>query len=72
LTYPISGVLDLRGASKPVQFVFARASCKKPGVACPIHASGRISRIAFGMTRYQLVVGDAVDIAVDMRLQASL
>jgi polyisoprenoid-binding protein YceI len=67
----LSGVLDLRGVSKPVRFVFAKAGCNQPGVACPIHATGSVSRSAFGMTRYKLVVGDAVDIAVDVRLRKS-
>jgi polyisoprenoid-binding protein YceI len=64
----LSGELNLRGTSRPVRFVFAKATCGQPGLACPIHAVGRISRSAFGMTRYKLIVGDAVDIAVDMRL----
>jgi polyisoprenoid-binding protein YceI len=51
--------------------VFAKAGCKQPGVTCPIHAAGTISRNAFGMTRYRLVVGDDVDIAVDVRLPKS-
>lgn len=67
----LSGVLDLRGVSKPVRFVFDKAACDQPGVACPIHAAGRISRSAFGMTRYKLVVGDNVDIVVDMRFRVS-
>ena len=64
-----SGVLDLHGVSKPVEFVFGTAGCKHPGVDCPIHVTGRISRYAFGMTRYKLVVRDEVDIAVDVRLR---
>jgi polyisoprenoid-binding protein YceI len=67
----LSGVLDLRGVSKPVDFVFAKADCQQPGVACPIRATGKISRSAFGMTRYKLVLGDDVDIEVDVRLHAS-
>jgi polyisoprenoid-binding protein YceI len=67
----LSGVLDLRGVSKPVRFVFRKAACEQPGVTCPIHAAGTISRNAFGMTRYKLIVRDEVDIAVDMRLRAS-
>jgi polyisoprenoid-binding protein YceI len=65
----LSGVLDLRGVSKPVRFEFGKARCGQPGVACPIHAAGRISRNAFGMTRYKLLVRDDVDIAVDVRLR---
>lgn len=67
----LSGVLDLRGVSQPVRFVFGKAACSQPGVACPIRAAGRISRKAFGMTRYMLVVGDNVDIAVDIRFRTS-
>jgi polyisoprenoid-binding protein YceI len=67
----ISGVLDLRGVSKPVQFVFGKAGCRQPGVTCPIHAAGTISRNAFGMTRYNLIVRDDVEIAVDVRLRKS-
>ena len=67
----LAGVLDLRGASKPVRFVFDKAACQQPGVACPIHAAGRISRSDFGMTKYKLIVGDDVDIAVGMRLRLS-
>jgi polyisoprenoid-binding protein YceI len=67
----ISGVLDLRGVSKSVNFVFAKAGCQQPGITCPIRATGSISRNAFGMTRYRLIVGDDVDIAVDVRLHLS-
>lgn len=67
----ISGVLDLRGVGKPVLFVFAKAACQQPGVTCPIHATGRISRNAFEMTRYNLIVRDDVEIAVDVRLRIS-
>ena len=42
---------------------------RHPGVACPIHVTGKISRNAFGMTQYKLVVRDAVDIAVEVRLR---
>jgi polyisoprenoid-binding protein YceI len=65
----LSGVLDLRGVSQSVRFVFGKAGCRQPGFACPIHATGRISRNAFGMTRYNLIVRDDVDIAVDVRLR---
>ena len=67
----LSGVLDLRGVGNPIRFVFAKAGCRQPGVTCPIHAAGRISRSAFGMTRYTLLVGDDVDIAVEMRLRVN-
>lgn len=67
----LSGVLDLRGVSKPVTFVFGKSHCQQPGAACPIRATGTISRNAFGMTRYKLLVRDDVEIAVDMRLRIS-
>jgi polyisoprenoid-binding protein YceI len=67
----LSGVLDLHGVSKPARFVVAKADCHQPGVTCPILAAGTISRSAFGMTRYKLVVGDNVDIAVDVCLPKS-
>jgi polyisoprenoid-binding protein YceI len=67
----VSGVLDLRGMSKPVRFVFGTADCQQPGAACPLRAAGTISRYAFGMTRYKWVVRDEVDIAVDVSLQIS-
>ena len=68
----LEGVLDLRGVSRPVRFVFGKAGCLQPGVACPIHAAGRLSRNAFGMTRYAMLVRDDVDIAVDVRLRKPL
>jgi len=65
----VSGVLDLHGVSKPVQFVFGKAGCRQPGVQCPIHATGRISRKAFGITRYPFVVRDDVDITVAVAMR---
>lgn len=66
----LDGVLELRGMSKPVHFVLAKSGCAQPGLACPIHAAGRISRRAFGMTRMLLLVRDDVEFTFDVRLQA--
>lgn len=67
----LDGMLELRGVSKPVRFVLAKSTCAQPGVACPIHAAGRVSRSAFGMTRMLLLVRDNVEFAFDARLEAS-
>lgn len=65
----ISGALDLRGVSNQVQFVFAKAGCAQPGFSCALHAAGKISRNAFGMTRYKMLVQDNVDIVIDVRFR---
>jgi polyisoprenoid-binding protein YceI len=57
--------------SKPVRFAFGKAGCEQPGRTCPIHATGKISRNEFGMTRYKLIVRDDVEIAVDVLLRTS-
>jgi len=66
----LDGILELRGVSKPVRFVLAKSACAQPGVACPIHAAGRISRREFGMTRMQLLVRDNVEFTFDALLRA--
>lgn len=66
----LDGILELRGVSKPVRFVLAKSSCAQPGVACPIYATGRISRREFGMTRMQLLVRDNVEFTFDALLRA--
>ena len=66
----LDGLLELRGVSKQVRFVLAKSECAQPGAACPIHAVGRISRRAFGMTRMLWLVRDDVEFAFDARLQA--
>jgi len=66
----LDGLLELRGVNKPVRFVLAKSDCAQAGVGCPIHAAGRISRRAFGMTQMLLLVRDNVEFAFDARLQA--
>lgn len=66
----LDGLLEVRGVSKPVRFVLAKSDCAQPGVGCPIHAAGRISRRAFGMARMLWLVRDNVEFAFDARLQA--
>lgn len=63
----LDGVLELRGVAKPVRFVLVKSACVQPGVACPIHAVGRVSRRAFGMTRMLLLVRDDVEFSFDVR-----
>lgn len=67
---PLDGLLELRGVNKPVRFMLAKSDCAQAGVGCPIHAAGRISRRAFGMTQMLLLVRDNVEFAFDARLQA--
>ena len=66
----LDGLLELRGVNKPVHFELAKSDCAQPGVACPIHSAGRISRRAFGMTQMLWLVRDNVEFAFDARLQA--
>jgi polyisoprenoid-binding protein YceI len=66
----LDGMLELRGLNRPVHFVLAKSDCAQPGTGCPIHAAGRISRRAFGMTRMMWLVRDDVEFAFDARLQA--
>jgi polyisoprenoid-binding protein YceI len=66
----LDGVLELRGVSKPVHFVLAKSDCTQPGLGCPIHAAGQVSRRAFGMTRMLLLVRDNVEFAFNARLRA--
>ena len=65
----LDGLLELRGVNKLVHFVLAKSDCAQPGEACPIHAAGRISRRAFGMTQMLWLVRDNVEFAFDARLQ---
>ena len=66
----LDGLLEVRGVNKPVRFELAKSDCAQPGAGCPIHAVGRISRRAFGMTRMLWLVRDDVEFAFDVRLRA--
>lgn len=58
----LPGTLTLRGISRPVSFTLAAADCDQPGYACPLVASGSISRSPFGMRSRLGTVGDRVSL----------
>lgn len=54
------GEVTLRGITRPIRFQVQPADCQRPGLECPMRASGEISRSAFGMDSHRMAMSDAV------------
>ena len=65
----ISGTLQLRGVARRVAFAVDPAGCDEPGVDCPIHVSGLVSRREFGMEAYRAWLHDPVGFDFRVRLR---
>ena len=64
----IAGHLTLRGLRRPVSFLLLPSACARPGLDCELQVHGRVSRKAFGMSAYRVLVRDEVDVRFRMRL----
>lgn len=62
------GLLTLRGITRPVQLVIEAANCPRPGLDCPVRASGEVKRSEFGMDARRVVLGDKVELQFSVRL----
>lgn len=65
----IAGHLTLRGLRRPVSFLLLPSDCARPGLDCDLQVHGRVSRKAFGMSAYRVLVRDEVDVRFRMRLR---
>ena len=59
----------LRGLGRPVSFLLLPSDCARPGLDCDLQVHGRVSRKAFGMSAYRVLVRDQVDVRFRMRLR---
>jgi polyisoprenoid-binding protein YceI len=64
----VGGELTLRGHTGPIQMHVDSAECGAPGYDCPVSGRGTVSRTAYGMDGWQLVVGDRVTFLLQIRL----
>jgi polyisoprenoid-binding protein YceI len=65
----LAGDLTLRGRTRRVAFRVEPSTCADPGLSCPIHVRGTVSRRAFGMTAQRLWLRDAVGFDFHARLR---
>ena len=63
------GQLTLRGVTRAVSFRLLPATCARPGRDCDLQVQGTISRHAFGMNAYRVLLTDNVDFHIRVRLQ---
>lgn len=65
----LHGLLSLRGVTQPASFALQPARCARPGVDCPVEASGEVQRSEFGMNARRWAVSDKVKLALRFRLR---
>lgn len=65
------GEVTLRGITQPLRFQVQPPECTRPGLDCPMRASGEISRSAFGMDSHRLAMGDTVHLDFQLWLPPS-
>lgn len=64
----VEGELTLRGVSGGIRMVVDSSECETPGYDCPVAGRGTVSRAAYGMDGWQVVVGDRVTFVLQIRL----
>lgn len=67
----VAGELTLRGHTGAIQMHVDSAECGAPGYDCPVSGRGTVSRTAYGMDGWQLVVGDRVTFLLQIRLDGA-
>lgn len=65
----LRGQLSMRGVTLPASFALQPSRCARPGLDCPIEASGEVQRSEFGMTARRWAVSDKVKLALRFRLR---
>jgi len=63
----MNGELRMHGVARRERFVLAPAACAQPGHDCPIVASGRVSRKAYGLDGWRWALADRVRFRLDVR-----
>jgi polyisoprenoid-binding protein YceI len=64
----LEGRLRMHGVEHRERFVLAPAGCDRPGVDCPILATGRVSRHDYGLDGWRWALADPVRFRIDVRL----
>lgn len=67
----LDGTVTIRDISRRERFRIRPADCERPGLDCPVQASGRVQRHHYGMRRMQLLLRDDVVFDLSIRLQAA-
>ncbi len=62
------GEVTLRGITRPIRFQVQASECPRPGLDCPMRASGEISRSAFGMDSHRMAMSDTVHLEFQLWL----
>lgn len=68
----LDGTVTIRDISRRERFRIRPADCDRPGLDCPVQASGRVQRRHYGMRRMQLLLRDEVVLDLSIRLQAAV
>ncbi|WP_462114671.1 YceI family protein [Lysobacter xanthus] len=63
----LAGELRLHGTARRERFELAPATCDAPGRACPILATGRVSRDDYGLDGWRWALADRVRFRLDVR-----
>ena len=67
----VDGWLTLRGQRLPLRLRVQPAGCARPGYDCAVTGRGEVSRLAYGMERWQLAVSDRVTFVLQVRLKGA-
>ncbi|MEZ5460254.1 YceI family protein [Dokdonella sp.] len=66
----LPGTLNMRGVTRPVEFVLEPAKCEQPALDCPVVAHGTVRRSEFGMTTRRGALSDKVELNFSIRVLA--
>lgn len=66
----VTGTVTLLGVTRRETFAVMPSKCERPGVDCPIIASGRISRERYGMRGLSAVLRGDVELSMSVRFDA--
>lgn len=66
----LRGRLSMHGTQRVETFSLAPSECARPGLGCDVRASGSVSRDAYGLDGWKLVLGDRVRFDMQVRLLA--
>lgn len=66
---PLRGRLSMHGVSRIENFALLPSTCARPGVDCDVVAAGSVSRDAYGLDGWKLVLTDRVRFSLRVRLQ---
>lgn len=65
----LGGTVTIRDITRRERFRIQPAGCERPGLDCPVRASGSVRRRDYGMRRMPLLLRDEVIFDLSIRLQ---